>query len=465
MTDLTCDVAIIGAGTAGLAAERSARKNGATTLLIDPEFIGTTCATVGCMPSKLLIAAAHRAHDARGTDTFGVHTGEVTVNGPEVMTRLRRLRDDFAGATRDSIMDLPDEIRIQSRAQFTGPTTLELEDGRNVSAKAVIIATGSSPMVPPPYRDLGDRLLTNDTLFELPDLPRRLAVIGGGIIGIELAQAMARLGVTVTLFDQSDSLGGTRDEGIHDALYDALSREMTLRLGTDPQPTALEAGLRIDWEGGSEEFDKVLVATGRPPNLKGLGLDATGLDLDDKGMPQVCPATLQCGDLPIFMVGDANADRPLLHEASDEGAIAGRNAVSFPALVPGTRKVPLAVTFTDPPLVTIGAAASEAAVTGTADYTDQGRAKVEDRATGLARLHADGEGRLIGADLFCPGADHMGHLLVLAITKGATAGDLLDLPIYHPTLEEGLRTALREICEAIPLHPPGDRDCGSPSGA
>ncbi|MFW2590019.1 dihydrolipoyl dehydrogenase [Sagittula sp. SSi028] len=465
MTRLTCDVAVIGAGTAGLAAERNARKHGARTLLIDPEFRGTTCAAVGCMPSKLLIAAARRAHHVRQSDMFGIHTQGIEINGPAVLERVRRERDRFTQGVRDSIDDLPDGITVQARARFTGPTTLELDDGRAVSARAVVIATGSSPMIPDPYQALGDLVLTNETIFELDDLPDSLAVIGGGVIGLELAQAMGRLGVEVILFDREEHLAGVRCNKVHGALRDAMARDMTLHLGVDPAPSCQDGRVRIDWDGQSATFDKVLVATGRPPNIKGLGLEATGLDLDDKGMPKIDPETLQCGDAPIFMAGDVDAARPVLHEASDEGAIAGRNAVAYPAVVSSERKVPFTITYTEPPLVSIGRDPDDSAKIGVADYTDQGRAKVDGENIGLVRIYAAApNGHLIGADLFCPGADHLGHLLAWAMEARQTAGDLLDRPFYHPTLEEGLKAALKDICQAVPLDVPGDRDPGDPPG-
>ncbi|GAA4226753.1 dihydrolipoamide dehydrogenase [Sagittula marina] len=465
MADLTCDVAVIGAGTAGLAAERNARKHGASTLLIDPDFAGTTCATVGCMPSKLLIAAARAAHRARNTDLFGVRTGEVTVDGPAVLARLRQERDRFASGVRDSFDDLPEGVAVKARARFSGRNSLTLDDGRTVQAGAVVIATGSSPMVPEPYAALGDLALTNDSIFELDDLPESLAVIGGGVIGLELAQAMARLGVAVSLFDMGDRLAGVRCNKVHDALKGAMSQEMALHLGVEPEPSEEDGRVRIDWDGRHQSYDRVLVATGRPPNVSGLDLSATGLALDDKGMPDVAADTLQCGDSPIFMVGDANAARPVLHEASDEGGIAGRNAVAYPAVVPSRRKVSFTITYTEPPLVMIGQDPDDSAKIGEADYTNQGRATVDGENVGLARLYAAApDGRLIGADLFCPGADHMGHLLTWAMEAGQTASDLLDRPFYHPTLEEGLKGALRDICGAVPLRVPGDQDPGLPPG-
>ncbi|MEY8881103.1 dihydrolipoyl dehydrogenase [Donghicola sp. XS_ASV15] len=466
MTVLECDVAIIGAGTAGLAAERNARRHGAKTLLIDPYFAGTVCATVGCMPSKLLIAAARRAHQVRGAETFGISASDIHVDGEAVMMRLRKHRDHFAQSTRDSINDLPEEIRVQARARFAGPTTLELDNGQTVQAKTIVIATGSEPSIPAPYQDLGDAVLTNQTVFELRDLPDRLAVIGAGVIGVELAQAFARLGVEVALFDAGERLAGARHDDVHGALYDALSADVTLHLGQTPEPELVDGEVKLTWEGGAASYDRVLVAAGRPPSLKGLNLEQSGLFLDEDGMPEVDRLTLQCGDAPIFLAGDANGDRPILHEASDEGGIAGLNAAAYPAVIPSSREVAFSITFSEPAMVSVGTGAESADFTATADYSDQGRAVVEDENQGLAVLYAAApDGRVIGADLCCPGADHLGHLLIWAISQGMTAHDLLTMPIYHPTLEEGLKPALHDICHSAEIAMRSDRDTGIPAGA
>ena len=465
MTDLSCDVAILGAGTAGLAAERSARKAGARTLLIDPYFAGTVCATVGCMPSKLLIAAGNAAHGVRQAPEFGVMTQPPQIDGAAVMARVRALRDDFAASTKEGFESLPEGTCVQSRARFTAPGELVLEDGRRVSARAVVLATGSAPVEPGPFKDLGDRVLTNQTVFDLPDLPKRLAVIGAGPIGLELAQAMARLGVEVTLFDHADRLGGLADDAVHEALLTTLRREMVLHLGTKATPEDAGEAVRLSWEGGSAEFDRVLLAAGRPPNVRDLGLEAAGLTLDDHGVPVFDRETLQCGEAPVFIAGDANADRPVLHEASAEGAIAGRNAVAWPAVVRSARMVPFSMIFTDPPVVQVGRAPQGEALTGRSDYGDQGRARVEARGHGQVLLQAAApDGRLTGAEICAPGGEHLGHLLAWAITEGHTASDLLSRPFYHPTLEEGLRNALRDICRATSRPLPGDQDEGAPPG-
>lgn len=464
-----CDVAIVGAGTAGLAAERSARAQGAKTLLIDELFAGTLCATFGCMPSKLLIAAAAAAHAARRAPVFGVGVGGVAVDGRAVMRRLQAERDKFVTATKASISNIPEGICLKAKARFTGPGKLVLDDGCSVEAHAIVIATGASPFVPEPFEGLGDLALTNRTIFEMDTLPRSLAVIGGGAIGLEIAQAMARLGVQTVLFDQGDTLGGAKDDAIQRALVEVMGEEMTLHLGVDV--TAMREGdkARIMWSGnsaGALMFDKVLVATGRPPNLEGLDLGKASLELDDHGVPHFDPSTLQCGDAPIFIAGDGNGDKPFLHEASNEGAIAGRNAASYPDATKAVRNPMFSITFTDPPLAMVGAAPDKASLVGCADYTDQGRAKVEARAKGLGKLYATRpDGRLTGAELFAPGADHMAHLLVWAIKRGETASSLLKLPFYHPTLEEGLKPALREICDSCGVPVPTDHDSGNPAGA
>ena len=465
---LTCDVAVIGAGTAGLAAERAARSNGARTLLIDPEYNGTTCANVGCMPSKLLIAASHAADAARSTAMFGIEVGEVRVDGAAVMQRVRDERDRFARLTRESIADIPEHVRLTGRARFTAPDRLELDDGRTIDARAIVIATGSAPSIPDGYSNLGDRLLTNDNIFELEELPARLAFIGSGPIGLELAQAMARLSVKVSLFDRGDRLGGIRCDRVHAALRSAIEADMDLHLGVDVEADGKADGVGLAWNGrssGEADFDYILVATGRPPNLESLDLRAAGLELDDEGVPRHDRETMRCGESAIFLAGDVANDMPLLHEASHGGAIAGRNAVACPAIIKTDRFTPFSITFTSPPVARIGKSEEDGLITGTADFSDQGRARVEGINRGVLTLYAAApDGRLIGADLFTPGSEHLAHMLTWAIQQGQTATQLLEMPYYHPTLEEGLKQALRTICAATPIELPQDQDRGEPAG-
>ncbi len=236
-TPLHCDVAVIGAGTAGLAAERAARRNGASTVLIDPHFSGTTCANFGCMPSKLLLAAARQAERVRRSDLFGIRVEGMTIDDVAVMRRVREERDRFAALTRKQIDKLDPATRLTGRARFAAPTTLELDDGRRIEARAIVIATGSAPALPPPFEALGDRVLTNESLFELKQLPKRLAVVGAGSLGLEFAQALARLGVQVTLLSKETTLAKVRCPRVHDALLAVLKRDMEVHLGVDVAPS------------------------------------------------------------------------------------------------------------------------------------------------------------------------------------------------------------------------------------
>lgn len=458
MSTYDADVAVIGAGTAGLSAERHARKAGAKTALIDPAFAGTTCATVGCMPSKLLIAAADAVHGARQAEVFGA-SATPRVDGPAIFERVRKMRDDFARGVRQSIARLPEGICHEATARFEAPGVLALDTGDRVRARAVVIASGASPALPDPYEAVKDHVLTNETIFEIEDLPDSLAVIGAGPLGLELAQAMQRLGVRVEVFDTGVRLAGLPPETSR-VLHDVLSEAFPIHLDCAPEPSGQGQGVHLSWNGGSARFDKVLVAAGRPPALSGLDLGKAGLELDDHGTPVFDLETMQCGDAPVFIAGDANHDRAVLHEAQHEGTVAGRNAAAWPDLRKATRKVPLAIAFTRPEAAVIGTIPDGPGhVTGQVDYSDQGRAKVEARAQGIARIHARAEdGRLVGASLCAPGGEHLAHLLVWAIQSRMTATDALDLPVYHPTLAEGLQTALRDICRQVGEQQPWQRD-------
>lgn len=408
--DQSCDVAVVGAGTAGLAAERAARKAGAKTLLIDDAFAGTTCANVGCMPSKLLIAAANTAFDARRASIFGIQT-QISVDDRAVMARVRKEREGFVSTTLKSIEKLPAGVCVRQRARFVGQTRLALGDGSAITAKAIVIATGSRPSIPTPFARLGDILLTNETIFELPKLPRSIAVIGAGPLGLELAQALARLGVDIKVFDEGERLAALRDTKVANELRSVLGREFPIHLGVKVEIEKQGGEARLSWSGdssGEATFERVLVAAGRPPALHELDLKATGLLTNEHGVPKFDPSTLQCGDAPIFLAGDVDGQRAVLHEAYAEGAIAGRNAALFPHVERAKRSVPLAIMFTDPPLATIGVSPSDVMMVGSSSYGDQGRARVEGRNAGLIRIYADREGGVVkGACLFAPGMDHI----------------------------------------------------------
>ena len=449
--EISCDVAVIGAGTAGIAAHRAALEEGARSVLIEQGPGGTTCARVGCMPSKLLIHAAEAAHAARAADAFGIRVEGVRVDGPAVLRRMRTFRDRFVASVFEGLDALPEEARLSGRAVFEGPDVLRIGDHTRLRFKAAVLATGSSPSVPEPLRPLGDRVLTTDTVFEIADLPGSLAVLGAGPVGLELAQAMARLGVRVSVFDPGDSLGGLSDPGLKRAAREIFSDVFDLHLGAKVEGGAIDGdGVRLTWGGGSGRFDRVLAAAGRPPNVAGIGLEHTGARLDERGSPAFDARSLLCEGTALFIAGDANADRPILHEASRQGRISGRNAARLAAggrVERPERWVALAMVFSQPQIATVGTGFDPEAGhrVGRADFCDQGRAQVMDRAQGGIRLYAEPGGRLVGAEMIGPEVEHLAHLVAHAVQDGLDVRRFRDRPFYHPTLEEALDTALSDL--------------------
>ena len=471
MTPLNVDVAIIGAGTAGMGAYRAARTHTESVLLIEADAYGTTCARVGCMPSKLLIAAADVAHQARHADPFGVHVDGVAVDGAAVLARVRQERDRFVGFVLESVEAIPITDRLKARVRFQDATTLVTAQGQTIHARRSVIATGSTPMLPPLLKGLAKRLLTNENIFELPTLPKRLAVFGPGVLGMELGQALSRLGVGVKMFGVGGGIAGIHDPEIRALANHVFNEEFYLDAAAEVKSVKeTAAGVDIDYlhrDGAwkTEQFDYVLAATGRAPDVAGLTLKNTGLMLNDHGVPVFDRFTLQCGNSAIFIAGDASNDMPLLHEAADQGRIAGDNAGRYPAVQKGLRRTPLAVVFTDPQVASVGLTLEQLNqnfnhrfAVGVVSFKDQGRSRVILRNKGLLKVYAEqGSDLFLGAEMFGPAAEHIGHLLAWAAQQRMTVGAMLEMPFYHPVIEEGLRTALRDLnrnlhkgSEAIP---------------
>jgi dihydrolipoamide dehydrogenase len=446
-------VVIIGSGTAGLSALREVQRKTHDFVLINAGDWGTTCAARGCMPSKALIEAANAFHRRHDFAAFGLKGAEgVSADIPAVLARVRRLRDDFVKGP-EAVPGQLGKRAISGRARLLGPDRVVVE-GHEISARRIILAPGSRPLVPKQWARFGDRILTTDTLFEQTDLPRRIAVIGMGAIGIEMAQALSRLGVEVAGFDAVEGLAGLTDVEVTEVLRTAIVREFPLYLGAAAELTDGNGCITVTSARGSFSADAVLVAIGRRPNIDDIGLETLGVDLDEKGMPRVDPTTLQIGDTPVFLAGDANAFLGLLHEAADEGHIAGRNAVTD---VPKAycRRTEMAIVFASPAVARVGKRLADldrdTTAIGSADFSRQGRARTAERAEGLLRIYADKHSaKLSGAEMCVPAAEHMAHLLVLAMQQALTVHDMLAMPFYHPVLEEGLRSALRDLARQVP---------------
>ncbi|MGV8922596.1 MAG: dihydrolipoyl dehydrogenase [Thermomonas sp.] len=478
------DIAIIGAGTAGMAAYHEARKQTDRIALIEGGPFGTTCARVACMPSKLLVAPAHARHQLGALPAFGIESDAGKVDGRAVMKRVREERDRFVGFVKDIVEDLEQRHVVRAHAVFEDPHTLRLSpanDGtkpafERIRAARIIIATGSRPRIPDSLRAAGDRLIVNDDVFDWQDLPGSVAVFGAGAIGVELGQALHRLDVRVHLFGIGGGIAGISDPGVRDVAIRILCTEMPCSL--DARDTRIERdGDAVvvhftDGEGSarSERFDYLLAATGRIANVDKLDLENTGLELDARGIPRFDPQTLQCGDSHVFIAGDANADRPVLHEGADEGHMAGKNAASFPEVYRHTRRTPLGIVFCDPQVAFAGQTHAQLTAdkvefaTGEVSFENQGRSRVMLVNEGLLRVYGEHRtGLLLGAEMIGPENEHLAHLLAWVIQMRMTVAQVIEMPFYHPVIEEGLRSALRKLLKELgmgPKPPKGCIDCG-----
>lgn len=451
------DVAIIGAGSAGLTATSTVRRYTDNFVLIDGGELGTTCARVGCMPSKAVIQVAEDLHRRGALEREGIDGGDgLSVDMPAALEHVRHLRDVFVDQVLATSIDQMDEEQfIAANACFLEPTLLQVGD-RQIRAGKIILATGSKPVVPRAWEVFGERILTTDTFFEQEDLPARVAVIGLGVIGLELGQTLARLGVQVTGVDQATSIGGLRDPEVNAVAIELMNKEFPLWLGYAAELSEESDGsIRVTAGEQNVIVDKVLVCMGRRPNLCDLGLDGIGVRFNARGVPEYDLHTMQIGQFPIFLAGDVDGDRPILHEANLEGRMAAYNATHEP-LVAFKRKVPLAITFCDPNIVSVGAPLDalqeNAIVIGEMKFGPLGRALVMNKNKGLLRVYArKADGRVLGAAMIAPKGENLGHLLNWCMHQELTVADLLKMPFYHPTIEEGLQGALYDLRRKLEL--------------
>lgn len=468
MKQIQADVVIIGGGTAGMGAFRNARLHTDNVYLIESHVFGTTCARVGCMPSKLLIAAAEARHHALHTDPFGIHLDKssIVVNGEEVMNRVKSERDRFVGFVVEDVEAWPADKRIIGEAKFIDEHTIQIDDHTQIQADRIVIATGSRPVILPQWQALGDKVIINDDVFSWDTLPQSVAVFGPGVIGLELGQALSRLGVEVKIFGVGGMLGGISDPVVLAEAKAVFSEELDLHLDAQTEVKLNADGkVEVQWtengESGVYTADYLLAAVGRRPNVDRLGLENLTIQLDARGVPVAHPFTMQTSIPHIFIAGDASNQLPLLHEASDQGKIAGENAGTYPMIHKGLRRSPIGVVFTNPQIASIGLRYAQVVqryknmdcvAIGEVSFRNQGRSRVMLVNKGHMRVYAEqGTGLFIGAEIVGPAAEHLAHLLAWAHQQKMTIPQMLDMPFYHPVIEEGLRTALRDVNAKLKL--------------
>lgn len=460
------DLAVLGGGTAGLVAAHGAAGLGARTVLVERrEQTGGDCLWTGCVPSKSLIAAADLAQRMRTADRVGLAPVRPDIDFARVMDHVRRARS--AIEPYDSI----DRLRahgvevLHGEGRLGGPGRLVV-GSRTLRFRRALIATGSVPVVPalPGIDEAG--LLTSDTVWDLRELPARLAIIGGGAIGCELGQAFARIGSSVTIVEMEGALLPGEEPECRDLIAERLRAE---GVAVRPGSTALRVeagpgGRRLVIRTGAGEgeeavpFDRILVAVGRRPSTRGIGLEEAGVELGEDGAVRI-DATLRTGAAGIFAAGDVTGSPYFTHIAGAQGRIVVANALFHargrfdPAAVPW-------VTFTDPEVGRVGLTEEQArarfgsrVAVARHDYAHLDRAITAGAAYGFAKLVAGPRGRLVGATVAAPRGGEAIDALALRVARGDRLADISRQIHAYPTFSEGPARAADEYLRARWLTP------------
>ena len=442
--DLDYDICVIGGGSGGLAVAAGAAQMGARTILFERAKMGGDCLNYGCVPSKALLAAARAADTIRRADRFGIPAAEPDIH-------FERVRDHVRGviaaiAPHDSVERFEGlGVRvIQQSARFTGRRVVVAEDGTSVTARRIVVATGSVAAIPPipgldsvPY-------FTNETIFENAERPAHLIIIGGGPMGIEMAQAHRRLGSDVTVVEMGGILAKD-DPELVDIVRTRLAEDgVGLREGAGVErvaPVDGGVGVSLTGSGGAETIrgSHLLVATGRRAAIDGLDLEAAGIEHSGTGI--TVDARLRTTNRHVYAIGDVAGGPQFTHMAAHHADIVLRNALfRLPAKV-NTTAVPW-VTYTDPELAHVGlsevdARARHAGVSVTRwQVSDNDRAQTERAPDGLIKVVTGRFGRVLGVGIV---GLHAGELLqpwILAIDKRMSLSSLAGLIVPYPTLGE-----------------------------
>ncbi len=444
MIKINTDICVIGGGSGGLSIAAGAAQMGVEVVLFEGHKMGGDCLNYGCVPSKALLAAARAARDSAGQEKMGIYSTPPDINFVEVKTHIAEI---IAGiAPHDSVERFTGlGVRvIEEAAHFIDKNTV-LGGGYEVNAKYFVIASGSRPMVPPIEGLDETPFHTNETIFTDSDLPEHLVVIGGGPIGVEMAEAHQRLGANVTIIEAERILG--RDTPmLVDMLRDHLKREgITVLEGTKVIKVSGKKGdIKVTVEGrenGQEEIKAthVLVAVGRAPNLETLALESAGIKWSAKGI--VTDKRLRTANKRVFAIGDVTGRQQFTHVANYHAGIVIRNILfKIPAKV-NDRIVPW-VTFTDPELAHVGMTLDEAHAMGLKaqqlvfSLKDNDRARADRRTEGGVVAVTSPRGVILGASVLAPHAGELIQPWSLAISSGLKIKSMASFIAPYPTYGE-----------------------------
>ena len=459
------DLVVVGGGTAGLIASLYAARLGARVALVErAEQPGGDCLFTGCVPSKSLIASARLAHQMRTAGRLGLEPLEPRIDFARVMERIQGVIRQAGVRDKAEHLEAEGVEVIRAFGRFARPGVLDA-GGRELRFRTAIIATGSRPALPPIPGLAEAEPLTTETVWDLRELPARLAVAGGGATGCELGQAFARLGSSVEIVEAAPLLLPREDPEAGRFLTDVLSGEgVGLHLGAPVarvEPQHDGAGVLVAGERRIE-YDRLLVALGRQPAGDGIGLENVGVDVDARGFVKVDARLHTTGDR-IWAAGDAVGRMCFTHVAGHQGLTAMANALLRARRSFDYSAVPRVV-FTDPELAKIGLTEAEARerlgrdpLVLRHDYAESDRALTAGTARGFAKLVTGRRGRVLGATLVAPAAGESIAELAALVRRGGTAADLSQVIHAYPTYGEGPARAAEQWWSHRYLNPRGRR--------
>ncbi len=448
---IECDIAVVGGGSGGLSVAAGAARMGARVVLVERGRMGGECLNFGCVPSKALLAAGHAARDHRVSTPFGVEADEPRIGFARVHEHVHAVIGEIAPHDSVERFQSLGVTVLLAEGRFEGPETLVAGETR-IEARWIVLATGSSPALPPiPGLDTVP-VLTNESIFDLTEPPERLLVIGGGPIGAELAQAHRRLGVPVVVLEALSLLPRDDPEAAAVVRSALLGEGVELREGAEVRRVGpggrggveVLVGLK---EGGEEVVrgSHLLVAAGRRPNLEALALDRAGIRHTRAGIE--VDHRLRTSNRRVYAIGDVAGGPQFTHAAGYQAGVVLRNALfRIPARV-DHRAVPR-VTYTDPELAQVGLTEEEARTrhgdrvrVHVAPFAGNDRARTERRTEGFVKAVFGPRGRILGATLVGAGAGEQVGLWCLALSRGMRAGHLAGLVLPYPTRSEAAKQA------------------------
>jgi pyruvate/2-oxoglutarate dehydrogenase complex dihydrolipoamide dehydrogenase (E3) component len=454
------DVAVIGGGSGGYAAARTAAAGGLKTVVIEGgEVVGGLCILRGCMPTKALLYAAEVKHLAEHVSIWGVRAGKVAFNFAKVMARKNAQIQDFAGFRVQQLNSGRFQF-IRAKARFLDPHTIQLSDGKKLTAKNFVIATGSS-VAPSPLPQLDQvGYITSDDAVSLKKLPKSLIILGGGAIAAEFAQFFARFGTKVTLIQRSEHVLKEFDADAGTTIENVFRREgMQVFTGTRLLDAKRQGSFKtVTFEQNGKQLSvsasEILFALGRVPNTASLDLQNAGVKTD--GGRIVTDDIMQTSASHIFAAGDCAGPHEIVHIAIQQGEAAAHNILKPRKPRRMNYRLLISVVFTEPQVAIVGLTEKCAKTGGikylTASYpfNDHGKSLIMEAKDGFVKLLADPDsGEILGGSCVGPVGGELIHEIVAAMAKSMTVHELAAMPHYHPTLAEIWTYPAEELAEQI----------------